>query len=102
MLAIDPRGKRALVAGIADDGGYGFAIAKALTEAGASVCTGTWPPALNIFQNLLDRGKMDEARTLADGSLLQFEKIYPPDAASPTLADPPDATLPTNPSQEPF
>ena len=90
MLAIDLRGKRALVAGIADDGGYGFAIAKALTEAGASVCTGTWPPALNIFQNLLERGKMDEARTLADGSQLQFEKIYPLDAAFDTLADAPE------------
>jgi len=50
MLPIDLRGKRALVAGVADDGGFGFAIAKALGEAGASVCTGTWPPALGIFQ----------------------------------------------------
>src|SRR5258708_13827595 len=90
MLAIDLRGNRALVAGIADDGGYGFAIAKALTEAGASVCTGTWPPALNIFQNLLERGKMDEARKLADGSQLKFEKIYPLDAAYDTLADAPE------------
>src|SRR5258706_3564468 len=90
MLGIDLKGKRALVAGIADDGGYGFAIAKALTEAGATVCTGTWPPALNIFQNLLERGKMDESRTLADGSLLQFEKIYPLDAAYDTLADAPE------------
>ena len=32
MLAIDLRGKRAVVAGVADDGGYGFAIAKALAE----------------------------------------------------------------------
>src|SRR2546426_5178779 len=46
MLSIDLRGKRALVAGVADDGGYGFAIAKALAEAGATVCAGTWPPAL--------------------------------------------------------
>src|SRR5206468_3407432 len=45
MLSIDLRGKRALVAGVADDGGYGFAIAKALAEAGATVCAGTWPPA---------------------------------------------------------
>src|SRR3989454_11902955 len=53
VLSIDLRGKRALVAGVADDAGYGFAIAKALAEAGATVCTGTWPPALNIFLNLL-------------------------------------------------
>ena len=90
MLSIDLRGKRALVAGVADDAGYGFAIAKALAEAGATVCTGTWPPALNIFLNLLERGKMDEARRMADGALLVFEKIYPLDAAYDTLADAPE------------
>ena len=90
MLPIDLRGKRALVAGVADDGGFGFAIAKALAEAGASVCVGTWPPALNIFMNLLERGKMDESRRMSDGSLLQFEKIYPLDATFDTLADAPE------------
>src|SRR5437899_12898545 len=90
MLGIDLKGKRALVAGIADDGGYGFAIAKALTEAGATVCTGTWPPALNIFLNLLERGKMDESRTLSDGSLLTFEKIYALDAVFDTYAEIPE------------
>src|SRR3989441_516071 len=90
MLSIDLRGKRALVAGIADDGGYGFAIAKAVAEAGATVCAGTWPPALNIFLNLLERGKIDESRRLPDGSLLRLEKIYPLDAAYDTLADAPD------------
>src|SRR5207245_3090198 len=68
----------------------GFAIAKALAEAGATVCTGTWPPALNIFLNLLERGKIDESRRLTDGSLLGFEKIYPLDAAYDTLADAPE------------
>src|SRR2546430_3645053 len=90
MLSIDLRGKRALVAGVADDGGYGFAITKALVEAGATGCAGTWPPALNIFLNLLERGKIDESRRLPDGSLLQFEKIYPLDAAYDTLAEAPD------------
>jgi len=90
MLSIDLRGKRALVAGVADDSGYGFAIAKALATAGATVCVGTWPPALNIFLNLLERGKLDESRRLANGSLLTFEKIYPLDAAYDTLADAPD------------
>jgi enoyl-[acyl-carrier protein] reductase I len=90
MLNIDLTGKRALVAGVADDGGFGFAIAKSLAEAGASVCVGTWPPALNIFNNLLERGKMDESRKMPGGSLLDFEKIYPLDAAFDTLADAPD------------
>jgi Enoyl-[acyl-carrier-protein] reductase (NADH) len=80
MLKIDLTGRRALVAGVADDAGFGFAIAKKLAEAGASVCVGTWPPALNIFLNLLERGKMDESRKLSSGELLTFEKIYPLDA----------------------
>jgi enoyl-[acyl-carrier protein] reductase I len=90
MLNIDLTGRRALVAGVADDGGFGFAIAKALAEAGASVCVGTWPPALNIFMNLIERGKMDETRRLSNGELLQFERIYPLDAAFDTLADAPE------------
>ena len=80
MLNIDLSGKRALVAGVADDAGFGFAIAKALAEAGASVCVGTWPPALNIFLTLLERGKLDDSRKLSSGDLLTFEKIYPLDA----------------------
>ena len=90
MLNIDLTGRRALVAGVADDGGFGFAIAKALAEAGASVSVGTWPPALNIFLNLLERGKMDESRRMRDGSLLTFEKIYPLDAVFDTYDQMPE------------
>jgi enoyl-[acyl-carrier protein] reductase I len=80
MLQIDLRGKRAFVAGVADDGGFGFAIAKALAEAGAKVSVGTWPPAMGIFETLLSRGKMDASRTLSDGSKLEFELVVPLDA----------------------
>jgi enoyl-[acyl-carrier protein] reductase I len=90
MLNIDLTGKRALVAGVADDGGYGFAIAKALAEAGASVVVGTWPPALTIFRNLLERGKMDESLMLSTGTRFAFERIYPLDAAFDTLAQAPE------------
>jgi enoyl-[acyl-carrier protein] reductase I len=90
MLPIDLSGKRALVAGVADDGGFGFAIAKAMAEAGASICVGTWPPALNIFENLLRRGKMDDSRKLSDGKRLEFERIYPLDAAYDRLEDAPE------------
>jgi enoyl-[acyl-carrier protein] reductase I len=90
MLNIDLTGRRALVAGVADDAGYGFAIARALAEAGASIVVGTWPPALNIFLNLLERGKLDESRRMPGGGLLEFEQIYPLDAAYDTLADAPD------------
>jgi enoyl-[acyl-carrier protein] reductase I len=89
MLPIDLRGKRAFVAGVSDDGGFGFAIAKSLAEAGASVCLGSWPPALGIFQKLLERGKMDASMTLADGRRLEFERIYPLDAAFDAMVDVP-------------
>lgn len=89
MLPINLSGKRAFIAGVADDGGFGFAIAKALAEAGASVCVGTWPPALNIFLNLLERGKMTESLRLADGGTMAFEKIYPLDAGFDTLEEAP-------------
>jgi enoyl-[acyl-carrier protein] reductase I len=89
MLTIDLRGKRALVAGVADDMGYGFAIAKALAEAGASVCLGTWPPALGIFQTMLARGKLDASLVLSTGDKLAFERIYPLDADFDLLVDVP-------------
>jgi len=89
MLPIDLRGKRAFVAGVSDDGGFGFAIAKSLAEAGASVCLGSWPPALGIFLKLLERGKIDASMTLSDGRKLEFEKIYPLDAAFDSMADVP-------------
>ena len=89
MLAIDLSGKRALVAGIADDGGFGFAIAKRLAEAGASVCAGTWPPAYGVFTKLLERGKIEESLRLPSGEKLEFERIYPLDAEYDTLDDAP-------------
>jgi enoyl-[acyl-carrier protein] reductase I len=90
MLSLDLTGRRALVAGVADDGGFGFAIAKALAEAGATVCVGTWPPAMGIFETLLRRGKMDESRKLTSGAMLEFERVYPLDAAYDTMADVPE------------
>src|SRR5688572_4744619 len=93
MLPIDLTGKRALVAGVADDGGYGFAIAKALAEAGASVCLGTWPPALGIFKTMLERGKLDASLALPDGKKLEFERIYPLDADFDVLGDAPKDLL---------
>jgi enoyl-[acyl-carrier protein] reductase I len=89
MISLDLKGRRALVAGVADDVGFGFAIARALADAGASVCLGCWPPALGIFETLLRRGKLDTARQLSDGRALEFERIYPLDAAYDTLDDVP-------------
>jgi len=90
MLKIDLSGKRALVAGVADDGGFGFAIAKELAQAGASVCVGTWPPAYTIFTKLLQLGKISDSLDLDGGGRLEFERIYAMDADYDTLADAPD------------
>lgn len=87
MLSIDLKGKRAFVAGIADDGGFGFAIARCLIEAGATVCVGTWPPAYGIFTKMLERGKFDKSMVLSDGSKMSFEKIYALDADYDHKAD---------------
>ena len=89
MFSIDLSGKRAFIAGVADDGGFGFAIAKALARAGASITVGTWPPALTIFQNLLERGKMAESMAFPEGGAMSFERIYPLDAAFDTLEEAP-------------
>jgi enoyl-[acyl-carrier protein] reductase I len=90
MLTIDLQGKHALVAGVADDGGFGFAIAKALAEAGAKVSVGTWSSALGIFKTLLERGRMDASLAMSDGSKLSFAKIYALDAEYDRLEDVPD------------
>lgn len=44
MKRISLAGKRAFIAGIADDNGYGWAIAKSLAAAGAEILVGTWVP----------------------------------------------------------
>ena len=90
MLSIDLRGKRALVAGVADDAGLGFGIAKALAEAGAEVCVATWPPALGIFETLLRRGKMEDSLKLEtrEGKL-EFARVYPLDAEFDSIEDMP-------------
>jgi enoyl-[acyl-carrier protein] reductase I len=79
MLSIDLTGKRAFVAGVADDQGYGWAIVRALAQAGASICVGTWPPTMRIFTKSLERGKLD--LSLPGGGEIEFERLYPLDAA---------------------
>jgi enoyl-[acyl-carrier protein] reductase I len=89
MLSIDLTDKRAFVAGIADDAGFGFAIAKHLAIAGATVTVGTWPPVFRNFTNSIQLGKMKEALRLPDGGALEFERIYPFDGDFDTEADVP-------------
>ncbi|MCF7806296.1 MAG: enoyl-[acyl-carrier-protein] reductase [Simkaniaceae bacterium] len=90
MLKIDLTGKTAFVAGVGDDQGYGFAIAKYLAEAGAKIIFGTWTPILKIFEMSWNSGKFDASRKLSDGSLLQYEKIYALDASFDRPEDVPE------------
>jgi enoyl-[acyl-carrier protein] reductase I len=89
MLKIDLSGKRAFVAGVGDDAGFGFAIAKHLAMAGASVCVGTWPPTYTIFTKLIQLGKIKDSLQMPDGSQLAFERIYAFDGDFDVLEDAP-------------
>lgn len=90
MLNIDLRGKKAFIAGIGDDQGFGWAIAKALASAGAEILVGSWAPIFNIFSMAYRNGKFDGSRTLADGSQLEISSIYPIDAVYDTMEDVPE------------
>jgi enoyl-[acyl-carrier protein] reductase I len=83
------KGKKAFIAGVGDDNGYGWAIAKALAEAGADLLVGTWTPMMRIFTTGLESGKFDQSRVLSDGSLMQIQKIYPLDATFDSMDDVP-------------
>lgn len=89
MMQVDLRGKKAFIAGIGDDQGYGWGIAKALAEAGAEIIVGTWTPILKIFTTSLQSGKFDNSRKLSNGSLMEFAKIYPLDASFDSMDDVP-------------
>ncbi|WP_213357823.1 enoyl-[acyl-carrier-protein] reductase [Chlamydiifrater phoenicopteri] len=93
MLSIDLKGKVAFVAGIGDDQGYGWGIAKLLCEAGATVLVGTWVPIYKIFLQSWDMGKFNESRKLSDGSLMEFAKVYPLDAGFDSPEDVPSEIM---------
>lgn len=91
MLTIDLTGKTAFVAGVADDQGFGWAIARSLAAAGADVYVGTWPPVLTLFSKSLQRGRFDESMTLEDGSKFEIKGIIPIDVNFDSPEDvPPD------------
>lgn len=89
MLNMDLRGKKALIVGIGDDQGFGWAIAKALAEAGAEILIGTWAPIVRIFTTSWANGKFDESRKLKSGKLLEYSKLYPIDAVFDKMEDVP-------------
>lgn len=90
MLNINLTKKKALIVGIGDDQGFGWAIAKALAEAGAEIIIATWVPLYKIFTQALHLGKFDASSTLSDGTKMKIEKIYPIDATFDSLDDIPN------------
>lgn len=90
MKSKNLKGKRAFIAGIGDDQGYGWAIAKSLADAGCEILVGTWTPILKIFTTSLQAGKFDDSRTLSNGELMEFSKIYALDASFDTPEDVPE------------
>jgi len=90
---VDLAGKVAFIAGVADTSGYGWAIAKELANAGATIVIGTWPPVLKLFQGALRKKSTDEARMLDDGSMMEIAKIYPLDAMYDVPEDVPQEVM---------
>ncbi|EKX37157.1 hypothetical protein GUITHDRAFT_89799 [Guillardia theta CCMP2712] len=88
---IDMTGKVAFIAGVADSTGYGWAIAKQLAEAGATIIVGTWPPVLSLFERGLKKGFGEDSK-LKDGSMMKVEKVYPLDAMFSTPEEIPEET----------
>merc|ERR1711923_101873 len=80
----------AFIAGVADSTGYGWAIAKSLADAGATIIVGTWPPVLKIFQMSLKKGSFEADSILPDGTKMSVEKGYPLDAVFDTPEDVPE------------
>jgi len=89
MLEINLKGKKVFVAGIGDDQGYGWAIAKAMVEAGAELLIGTWTPIVKIFTTSWSMGKFDLSRKLSNGALMEYSKVYSLDASFDTPNDVP-------------
>jgi len=87
---VDLTGKVAFIAGVADSSGYGWAIARALASAGATIIVGTWPPVLKIFEMGIKKGNFEEDSILPDGSKMVIEKVYPLDAVFDCPDDVPD------------
>jgi len=87
---MDLKGKKAFIAGIGDDQGYGWAIAKELAEAGCEILVGTWTPILKIFTSSYESGKFDQSRKLSNGSLMEISKVYALDASFDTPEDVPE------------
>jgi enoyl-[acyl-carrier-protein] reductase (NADH) len=92
MVGIDLKGKNAIVTGVSDDGGFGWAIAKALQAAGANVHLACHPRVVNIVSMFMRRPGTAESRKLPYGveGELKPASIIACDVQYDTLADIPE------------
>src|SRR6476619_7826482 len=93
MIPLDLSGKVALVAGVGDDRGFAWHIAKALAAAGARMAFSTHPRLVNVVETILERDMDAESRKLPYGQgELKVEKVYACDVAYDTMDDVDEAT----------
>jgi enoyl-[acyl-carrier protein] reductase I len=94
MIPIDLKGKLAVVAGVGDDRGFAWHIAKALNAAGARLVFATHPRLANVVTNILERDMDKDSRQLPFGAgELKVEKVIPCDVSYDTMADVDEKTL---------
>jgi len=79
LNGVDLTGKVAFIVGASSETGYGFAIAKELAQAGATILFGSWPMTLQIFRRTMRKQSFKEAATLPNGSVMEISKVYPLD-----------------------
>lgn len=91
MRAIDLSGKYALVAGVADNVGFGWHIAKTLQDAGAKVVLSCHPRVQKIVENFLTMDKYRESRQLPfSGGQFSPAQVIPCDVAYSNLGEAPE------------
>lgn len=79
------------IAGVADDKGFGFAIAQSLADQYINVVVGVWPPMLSIFQKSIASGKYDHLMRRSDGTKWTFTDIVPLDVSYDSSSDIPES-----------
>jgi enoyl-[acyl-carrier protein] reductase I len=88
MIPIDLSGKVALVAGVGDNIGFAWYIAKALQAAGARLVFSCHPRLMGIVENILERDQDADTRVLPfSAGMLKVEKVVACDVSFDTLAD---------------
>ena len=94
MIPIDLQGKLAVIAGVGDDRGFAWHIAKALNAAGARLVLATHPRLANVVTNILERDMDAPSRVLPFGAgELKVERVIPCDVGYDTMADVDEKTL---------